>query len=68
MKQATSAAINITTGGSPYMRVEERVKPAEMFKPEVASLNMGSINFGLYMMLNRYKEFKFKGNNCVRIR
>ena len=52
MKQATSAAINITTGGSPYMRVEERVKPAEMFKPEVASLNMGSINFGLYMMLN----------------
>ena len=31
MKQATSAAINITTGGSPYMRVEERVKPAEMF-------------------------------------
>ena len=50
MKQATSAAINITTGGSPYMRVEERVKPAEMFKPEVASLNMGSINFGLYMM------------------
>ena len=58
MKQATSAAINITTGGSPYMRVEERVKPAEMFKPEVASLNMGSINFGLYMMLNRYKEFK----------
>ena len=54
MKQATSAAINITTGGSPYMRVEERVKPAEMFKPEVASLNMGSINFGLYMMLNRY--------------
>ena len=59
MKQATSSAINITTGGSPYMRVEERVKPAEMFKPEVASLNMGSINFGLYMMLNRYKEFKF---------
>ena len=58
VKQATSAAINITTGGSPYMRVEERVKPAEMFKPEVASLNMGSINFGLYMMLNRYKEFK----------
>jgi uncharacterized protein (DUF849 family) len=59
IKQATSAAINITTGGSPFMRVEERVKPAEQFKPEVASLNMGSINFGLYGMLDRYKEFKF---------
>ena len=58
IKQQTSAAINITTGGSPYMRVEERVRPAAKFKPEVASLNMGSINFGLYGMLNRYKEFK----------
>jgi uncharacterized protein (DUF849 family) len=59
IKQGTNAAINITTGGSPYMRVEERVKPAATFKPEVASLNMGSINFGLYHMLDRYKEFKF---------
>jgi uncharacterized protein (DUF849 family) len=41
------------------MRVEERVLPAATFKPEVASLNMGSINFGLYPMLNRYKEFKY---------
>ncbi len=41
------------------MRVEERVKPAEHFKPEVASLNMGSINFGLFHLLDRYKEFKY---------
>jgi uncharacterized protein (DUF849 family) len=41
------------------MTVEERVKPAATFKPEVASLNMGSINFGLYHLLDRYKEFKF---------
>jgi uncharacterized protein (DUF849 family) len=40
------------------MLVEERVKPAAMFKPEVASLNMGSINFGLFHLLDRYKEFK----------
>jgi uncharacterized protein (DUF849 family) len=40
------------------MRVEERVMPAAHFKPEVASLNMGSINFALYPMLNRYKDFK----------
>jgi uncharacterized protein (DUF849 family) len=41
------------------MRVEERARPAATFKPEVASLNMGSINFALYPMLNRYKDFKF---------
>lgn len=59
IKQATRAAINITTGGSPYMKVEERVKPAAQFKPEVASLNMGSINFGLYHLAAKYKSFKF---------
>jgi uncharacterized protein (DUF849 family) len=41
------------------MTVEERVKPAAKFKPEVASLNMGSMNFGLFPMLARQKEFKF---------
>src|ERR1700727_1808666 len=41
-KQRCNAVINLTSGGSPTMRVEERVKPAEVFKPEVASLNMGS--------------------------
>jgi uncharacterized protein (DUF849 family) len=51
--------VNITTGGSPYMRVEERAHPAIAFSPEVASLNMGSMNFGLYHLLDRYKEFKF---------
>ena len=59
IKQGTDAVINITTGGSPYMSVEERVAPAEAYQPEIASLNMGSMNFGLYPMLNRFKEFKF---------
>jgi uncharacterized protein (DUF849 family) len=59
IKQNTNAALNITTGGSPYMKVEERVKPAATFKPEVASLNMGSINFGLYHLVDKYKTFKF---------
>jgi uncharacterized protein (DUF849 family) len=59
IKQQTGAVINITTGGSPYMKVEERVRPAATFKPEVASLNMGSMNFGLYHLLDKYKEFKF---------
>lgn len=57
IKQSTNAAINITTGGSPHMTVEERMRPATTFKPEVASLNMGSMNFGLYPMLDRFKEF-----------
>ena len=58
IKQRTNAVINLTSGGSPTMRVEERVMPAATLKPEVASLNMGSMNFGLYPMLGRYKEFK----------
>jgi uncharacterized protein (DUF849 family) len=58
IKQRSNCVINITTGGSPTMLVEERLRPAAAFKPEVASLNMGSMNFGLYPMLNRFKEFK----------
>ena len=58
IKAATDAVINITTGGSPHMTVEERMRPATVFKPELASLNMGSMNFGLFPMLERYKEFK----------
>ena len=60
IKQGTNAVINITSGGSPYMKVEERVLPAATFKPEVASLNMGSINFGLFPLLEKYKDFKFE--------
>ena len=58
IKQRSDCVINITTGGAPTMGVEERVRPAAEFAPEVASLNMGSMNFGLYPMLNRFKEFK----------
>lgn len=59
IKQGTDAVINITTGGSPYMSVKERAAPAATYQPEVASLNMGSMNFGLYPMLKRFKAFKF---------
>jgi 3,5-dioxohexanoate:acetyl-CoA acetone transferase len=58
IQQRTGAVLNLTTGGAAWMTVEERVKPAATFKPEVASLNMGSMNFGLFPMLNRFKEFK----------
>lgn len=59
IKQATNAVINLTTGGSPMMAVEERLQPALQLKPEVASLNMGSMNFGLFPMLARYDSFKY---------
>jgi len=57
IKQASDVVVNLTTGGSPYMSVEERIQPAAVWRPEVASLNMGSMNFGLFPMLRRYKTF-----------
>ncbi len=51
--------INFTTGGAATMTIEERLQPALQLKPEVASLNMGSMNFGLYPMLKRFTEFRF---------
>jgi uncharacterized protein (DUF849 family) len=58
VKARCDAIVNLTTGGAPYMTVQERVQPAAMFKPEIASLNMGSFNFGLFPMLERFKDFK----------
>ncbi len=58
IRDASDVVINITTGGAPTMSVEERLQPALKLKPEVASLNLGSMNFGLYEMLDRFKEFK----------
>ncbi len=59
IKQRCDAVVNLTTGGSPYMTVHERMQPAKVLKPEVASMNMGTMNFGLFPMLQRFKEFKF---------
>jgi len=58
IKQSTDAVVNLTSGGAPNMTIRERIQPALTFKPEVASMNMGSMNFGLFPMLNRFKEFK----------
>src|SRR5438552_16430593 len=59
IKAASDVVINLTTGGAPTMSIEERLQPALQLKPEVASLNMGSMNFGLYEMLGRYKDWKY---------
>jgi uncharacterized protein (DUF849 family) len=58
IKQASDVVLNLTSGGAPRMLIEERIQPSVRFKPEIASLNMGSMNFGLYPMLNRFTEFK----------
>ncbi|CAM2169549.1 3-keto-5-aminohexanoate cleavage enzyme [Paraburkholderia sacchari] len=58
IKQHSDAIVNLTTGGSPYMTVQERMMPAKVLKPEVASMNMGTMNFGLFPMLKRFSEFK----------
>jgi uncharacterized protein (DUF849 family) len=58
IKQRCNGIINLTTGGSPAMTTEERLQPALQLKPEVASLNMGSMNFALFPLLGKYKAFK----------
>ncbi len=58
IKSRTNAVLNLTSGGSPFMKIDERILPSMTFSPEVASLNMGSLNFGLFPMLARFTEFK----------
>src|SRR5436189_1371630 len=60
IKAASDVVVNLTTGGAPTMSIEERLQPALRLKPEVASLNMGSMNFGLYEMLGRYQGVKHR--------
>jgi uncharacterized protein (DUF849 family) len=58
IKQGCDAVVNITTGGGHGMTVAERLAAPLRASPEMTSLNMGSMNFGLYPMLDRYTEFK----------
>ena len=59
IKQNCDAVVNITTGGGAGMTPEERLAAPLKAKPEMCSFNMGSMNFGLFPMLSRYKEFKY---------
>ena len=59
IKQATDAVVNITTGGGYKMTIEERIAAAAAFSPEMCSLNMGSMNFALHPMAEKYKTWKF---------
>lgn len=59
IKQSTDAVINISTGGSLTNTMEERIAPAKRASPEMCSLNMGSMNFSMHPLADRYKEWKF---------
>jgi uncharacterized protein (DUF849 family) len=58
IKQATDAVMNITTGGGLGMSLEERIAPAKQAKAEVASLNMGSMNFGVWELAGKRTDWK----------
>lgn len=59
LNNATDAVLNLTTGGSPAMDIEERVKAVKRYSPEMCSLNMGSINFALHPLAERYSDWKY---------
>jgi uncharacterized protein (DUF849 family) len=59
IKQASDAVVNITTGGGLGMALDERLKPAHRAKPEVCSLNMGTMNFCAFELVNKYQEWRF---------
>lgn len=56
--EKSDVVINVTTGGSPHMTVDERIRPAVELAPELASLNMGTMNFGLFPMLGRFTDLQ----------
>jgi len=58
IKKRSNVVVNLTTGGSPFMAMAERVAPAAVWQPEIASLNMGSMNFGLFPLLKRFNTFQ----------
>jgi len=60
IKQQSDAVVNITTGGSSLMTLDERLAAPSMLAPEMASLNMGSMNFGLFPLKKRYENWQFE--------
>lgn len=59
IRKATNAVINITSGGSTSMTLEERLAAPLKFKPEMASLNMGSMNFATHLLASKYESWKY---------
>ena len=58
IKQATDAVVNVSTGGGLGMTIDERLAAATTASPEMASMNMGSMNFGIFPLLEKYPEWQ----------
>ncbi len=59
IKQSTDAVVNISTGGSLTLSIQDRIKPAATFSAEMCSMNMGSMNFSFHPLATRYTDWKF---------
>ncbi len=59
IKQSTDAVVNISTGGSLTLSIQDRIKPAATFSAEMCSMNMGSMNFSFHPLAKRYDKWKF---------
>ncbi|MEL6516220.1 MAG: 3-keto-5-aminohexanoate cleavage protein [Pseudomonadota bacterium] len=59
VKQGTDAVVNISTGGSLTLSIQDRIKPAKTFSAEMCSMNMGSMNFSFHPLAKRYDTWKF---------
>jgi 3,5-dioxohexanoate:acetyl-CoA acetone transferase len=59
LKAGCDAVINITTGGGMNMTVDDRLKAPALLRPEMCSLNMGSMNFGIFQLADRYQSWKY---------
>jgi len=60
IKQANDAVVNVSTGGSLTLSIQDRIKPAKTFKPEMCSMNMGSMNFSFHPLAKRYDEWEYE--------
>lgn len=63
IKASTNAVVNLSTGGSLRNTVAERIAPAKRFSPEMCSLNMGSMNFSMHPLAQRYKSGSLTGKS-----
>lgn len=59
IKQSSDAVLNVSTGGSLSLSIQDRIKPAKAFSPEMCSMNMGSLNFSFHPLAARYTDWKF---------
>ena len=60
IKQSTDAVVNISTGGSLTLSIQDRIRPAATFSAEMCSMNMGSMNFSFHPLAKRYKDDDWK--------